>query len=200
MVRADVVKDARDRPTHPIIESLSRVCMDGATCIFAFGVPDSIVGSEGFTDRDEGFPFIAHQVSRLVDGVAQHPAGLTLRKIVNHPSSGLSGWCAVMKVLWPLNNREHRRFRSSRLPLAATTQAGPIGVPTRSPSDIELIDLDRAAELLFARHQQSQDMTYAPGRRLADADRLGQAHGRYALVGLQDEPQTSQPDPQWQLR
>ena len=148
MMRADTVKDARDCPTHPVIEPLSRVCMDGATCILAFGVPDSIAGSEGFTDRDEGFLFVAHQVSRLVNRVAQHPAGLTLRKIINHPRSWLSGWRAVVKVLWPLGDGEHRCFRGPRLPLAATTQAGSIGVSTAAPSDIELIDLDRTAELL----------------------------------------------------
>jgi hypothetical protein len=96
MVSADMVKYAGDRTTHPVIEPLSRVCMDGTPRIFAFGVPDSIVGSEGFTHQDERLPFVAHQMSRLVNGVAQYPAGLTLRKIVNNPRSCLSGWRAIV--------------------------------------------------------------------------------------------------------
>ncbi len=76
MVRADVVKDARDRSAHAVIEPLGRVGVNGATCILAFAVPDSIVVREGFTDGHERLPFIAHQMGRLVDGFTQRPGCL----------------------------------------------------------------------------------------------------------------------------
>lgn len=50
MVRADVMEDARNRSAHTIIETLGGIGMDRAASIFAFGVPDCIVGGEGFTD------------------------------------------------------------------------------------------------------------------------------------------------------
>jgi hypothetical protein len=56
------MEDARDRSAHTVIEPLDGVGMDGTTCIFAFGVPDRIVCGEGFTDGQEGFPLVAHQV------------------------------------------------------------------------------------------------------------------------------------------
>ena len=70
----------------------------------------------------------------------------------------------------------------------------------RAAAEIEFVRLDRAAERLLAGHQQSQGMTHAPGRELADSGRLGQSHRRHSLVGLQDKPQAGQPDPKWQLR
>jgi hypothetical protein len=51
VMRADVMEDARDRSAHTVIEPLGGVGMGGTTCIFAFGVPDRVVGGEGPTVR-----------------------------------------------------------------------------------------------------------------------------------------------------
>lgn len=61
MVRADVM-DARNRSAHTIIEPLGGIGMDRAASIFAFGVPDCIVGGEGFTDGQKRLPLVAHQM------------------------------------------------------------------------------------------------------------------------------------------
>jgi hypothetical protein len=53
----------------------------------------------------------------------------------------------------------------------------PVGVLARAGADVELVHLDRAFKRVLARHQQPKGVPHAPGRRLADPDRLGQAHG-----------------------
>jgi hypothetical protein len=48
--------------------------------------------------------------------------------------------------------------------------------PRPGGGEIELVDLDCAAERGFPRQHQAQGMSEAPRRRLADAERLGQAN------------------------
>lgn len=139
----------------------------------AGSVSDGIVGGEGFTDGQERTPLVAHQMGREIDGFAQHSAGLTLRQIAHHPGPRCPGWRTLLKLPGPSNHSENRRFRGPRLALAAATQAGTTRVSARAPANVELVDLDGAAELLLAGHQQSQGMTHAPGCWLADPDRLG---------------------------
>jgi hypothetical protein len=42
-------------------------------------------------------------------------------------------------------------------------------------------------------------MAHPPGRRLADADRFGEAHRGHALVGLHNVPKPGQPDAERKL-
>jgi hypothetical protein len=67
------------------------------------------------------------------------------------------------------------------------------------PPHIEPIDLDHAIEGLFPPNHQAQGMAHAPGRRLADAKRFGQADRGEALVRLQHQPETREPHPKREL-
>jgi hypothetical protein len=197
-MRADVMEDARDRSAHTVIEPLGGVGMGGTTCIFAFGVPDRVVGGEGPTDRKDFHSSLIRWAERSTVSLGTRLASRPDRSPTARAPR--PSWRTALKLLWPLNNGENRRLRGPRLSLAAATQSGAIGVSARAPANVELVDLDGAAELLLTDHQQSRGMIHTPGCWLADPDRLGQAHGRYSLVGSQDEPQAGRPDPQGQLR
>ena len=69
------------RQPDAVNDPLTAVLRDGARRLLAQAVEAE---AEAFTDGQEGTPFVAHQ-GREIDGFAQHPAGLTLRQIADHP-------------------------------------------------------------------------------------------------------------------
>lgn len=153
VVRADVVEHPSDGPADAVVEALGRIRMDGATDILAFRVTDRVMGGEGFADREEGFPFVAHQVGRKVDGLAQHPARFTFGQIGDDTSSCVPSRRAGFGMARPLNDRENRRLRCPWLPFAPPPRARAISALSWSAADIELVDFDGAAELLLTGHQ-----------------------------------------------
>jgi hypothetical protein len=188
VVWADVVEDTGDGAANAVIEALGRIGMDGAADIFAFRVTDSVMGDEGFANRQEGFPFVAHQMGGKVDGLAPHPACLAFGQISDDTGSCVPGWRTFFSLIRPLNDGENRRLRCPWMPLAAPAWPRAIGILAWSAADLELVDFNRASELALPGDQQPQSMTHAPSRRLTDPESLGQAYRGNAFVGLQDQP------------
>jgi hypothetical protein len=108
-----------------------------------------------------------------VDVLAQHPARLTLREIVDDPSCGFAGKCAF--ICRPLHDGENGRLRGPWLTFASPAQTRTVGILSGRIADIELVHLDGAVELILAGDEQAQSVAHEPGGWLADPDRLGQA-------------------------
>ena len=70
----------------------------------------------------------------------------------------------------------NRRLRGPGLAFAPAPQARIVGALERASTDIEFVHLDGAIELMLTAHQQPQSVPHAPGGRLANTDRFGQAH------------------------
>lgn len=110
---------------------------------------------------------------RNVDMLAQHPAGFAFGQVGHDPGPGSTGRGALAGIRWPLHDGENRRLQGPWLAFASAPQVRAVGVPAWAAADIELVHLDRAVERILARYQQPESVAHAPGRRLADADRLG---------------------------
>jgi hypothetical protein len=88
----DVMEDTGNCATNTIIETFDRVGMDEAAGVFPIGVANRVMCREGFTNRREGFPLIAHEMRRHVDILAQHPACFSLGQIGHDPSPGFASF------------------------------------------------------------------------------------------------------------
>ncbi len=73
MLGTDVMEDAGDSLADPVVEPFSGLGMDGATSIFLAGMAHGVVTGEAGAGRDEGLPFIAHQMGLRRHARLQHP-------------------------------------------------------------------------------------------------------------------------------
>lgn len=55
---------------------------------------------------------------------------------------------------------------------------------SRSPTEMEIVNLDRAVEHVLPRRHETQRVSHPPGRRLAHPQSLGQAHRGQAFIRL----------------
>ena len=94
--RTDVMDNAGDRKVNVVIEALGRVGMNQAASVFPFGLADRVMRGEGFADRQERFPLVAHQMRCHVNMLAQHQARLALGDISHDPGPGVAGCRTVL--------------------------------------------------------------------------------------------------------
>jgi hypothetical protein len=81
--------------------------MDRAAGIFAVRMTHGVMRREGFADRHEGFPLIAHQMGRRVYRLTQHPVCLALGEIRHNMGSGVAGAGPLVNRRWSLHDGEH---------------------------------------------------------------------------------------------
>jgi hypothetical protein len=160
---------------------------------------NGLVCGETLTNRDKRLPLVAHQVGPRVDLFLEHAFDFIQREIGDHRGPGIAGRRARRSCAGSLHHRQNRPLCGPPQTLATTTRRRLVRLLLRSSAEKEFVDLNRAAERVFAREHQAQGMSHAPGRRLAHPKRLGQANGGQPLVRLQDQPQRFEPGAQRQF-
>jgi hypothetical protein len=107
---------------------------------------------EGFADRHEGLPLIAHQMDSRVRRPTQHPVCLALGEIRYNMGSGVAGAGAspLVNRRRSLHDGEHGCLRRPRMAFPSPSETGAIRIVARIAADVEFILLDDAIERLLA--------------------------------------------------
>ena len=128
--------------------------MDRTAGIFAARITDGVMRREGFADRHEGFPLVAHQMGPRVHRLAQHSVCLTLGEIRHDMGSGVAGGDPSSTDAGRCTTCEHGCLRCPGLAFPSPAEMRTVGVIAWAAADVELIHLDSAIERLLAGQQQ----------------------------------------------
>ena len=174
MLRADMVKNARDRPPDAGIETLHRIDVDSVANIFVAGMLHGLMFGKALADGHECLRLITHQMRVGSDLCFNRTFGSAQRKTGHDRGTRVTGRSAGRDVGRPLHHRHDRRFLRIRLTFPAPSRRWVIRPLSGTSPEMEMVDLNRAVEHVFPRHHQPQCVTHAPGRRLAHSKDLGE--------------------------
>ncbi len=108
---ADVMEHTRDGAADAIVETLGRVDVNRTAGILTSFMVNGVMRREPSANRDEGLPFVTHQMCAGVDRLTENPSGLGLGQILDHGGPSFTSGCADTHSRRPLHSHKRWSFQ-----------------------------------------------------------------------------------------